>query len=75
MIQKYTATPQTHTKYCGELFYFSSGCFYENELSEGWSVVVVVVFQSRKHVFNLAIVSTINAEMYDPRCRQIQIKK
>lgn len=49
------------------------GCFAEDELSEGW--VFVVVFQSRKHAFNLAIVSTINAMRYDPRCRQTQIKK
>lgn len=38
-------------------------------------VVVVVVFQSRKHAFNLAIVSTINAMRYDTRCRQTEIKK
>lgn len=34
-----------------------------------------VVFQSRKHAFNLAIVSTIKAMRYDPRCRQTQIRK
>lgn len=68
MIQKYMETSHTHGKYCAALLYCSSGGFAEDELSEGW--VFVVVFQSRKHAFNLAIVSTINAMRYDPRCRQ-----
>lgn len=73
MIQKYMEIPHTRRKHCSALFYCSSRCFAEDELSEGW--IFVVVFQSRKHAFNLAIVSTVNAMRYEPRCRQTQIKK
>lgn len=60
---------RTRTENIAPRYYISP---WVAELLEGW---VFVVFQSRKHDFNLAIVSTINAMRYDPCCRQTQIKK